>query len=337
MTAADLPRETLTVPHRPARARAPSRRPAAIVLIAAGVLGALVTGCRTGGADADAGAALGSTTTDVVVPAVHSGPQGDTAQFVVKCAFSHAGPDDPIVHPGHHGASHRHDFFGNTGTDSESTAASLVGGETSCTQRLDTAAYWAPSLIDHGEPVTPLGAIAYYRPAPGVDQTTLTPYPTGLKMVSGDPVAQEPQPVEIAGWACGTSSDVQSSPPVCPAAAPLRVRITFPDCWDGRNLDSADHRAHVTRSQQGTCPSSHPVLLPQLTLVVRYPISGDGHDLTLASGATITAHADFLNAWDEHELTDQVTMCLRRGLVCSVASNKAEDEPQDSPTSRAGS
>ncbi len=291
----------------------------------------MAAGCATA---ADPGATSGagtSVSTAVVVPEVHSGPQGEVGQFVVKCAFSHAGPDDPIVHPGHHGASHRHDFFGNTATDSASTAATLIGGDTSCNQRLDTAAYWAPSLLDHGEPVTPLGAIAYYRPAPGVDLAALTPYPTGLKMVSGDPVASEPQPVEIAGWSCGTSSDVRSTPPECAPSSPLRVRITFPDCWNGHDLDSADHRAHVTRSQDGRCPASHPVLMPQLTLAVRYPISGAGHDLTLASGSMLTAHADFLNAWDEHELTDQVRLCLRRGVVCSVASNRAEDEPQDAP------
>ncbi len=70
--------------------------------------------------------------------------------------------------------------------------------------------------------------------------------------------------------------------------------------------------------------------MPQLTLTVRYPVSGDGHDLMLASGPTYTVHADFLNAWDETELTSQVDLCLHRNLVCSVASNRAEDEPQDS-------
>lgn len=256
---------------------------------------------------------------------MHLGPQGEVAQFVVKCAFSHSGSDDPIVHFGHSGASHRHDFFGNRTTGASSTVASLLGAETSCNLRLDTAAYWAPSLFDHGQPVVPLGSIAYYRPAPGVDPATLAPYPSGMMMISGDGEATGPQPVEVAAWSCGSSSDVRAVPPVCPQSAPLRVRITFPDCWDGVHADSSDHRSHVARSVDGKCPSTHAVAIPQLTLTIRYPISGDGHELSLSSGSTYSAHADFLNAWDERELTDQIDLCLHRGLVCSVASNRAED------------
>jgi hypothetical protein len=262
------------------------------------------------------------------VPRMHLGPQGDVPQFVVKCGFSHADTDDPIVHPGHHGASHRHDFFGNRGTDANSTAASLLGGDTSCNIKLDAAAYWAPSLLDRGEPVTPLGSIAYYRPAPGMDATTLEPYPAGLMMVAGDGDATGPQPAEVAAWSCGTSSAVQPTPPTCPAAAPLRVRITFPDCWDGEHVDSPDHRAHVARSSSGRCPASHPVPMPQLTFHIRYPISGGDHELSLATGPLYTAHADFLNAWDQPALTNEVERCLHIGVVCNVASNRAEDEAQ---------
>lgn len=41
-------------------------------------------------------------------------------------------------------------------------------------------------------------------------------------------------------------------------------------CWDGVNLDSPDHMAHVsypangTFDNQGPCPSSHPVRIPQI-------------------------------------------------------------------------
>jgi hypothetical protein len=274
-------------------------------------------------AGASDGATDGATTRGM-----HVGPQGDVAQFVVKCGFSHAATDDPIVHPDHHGASHRHDFFGNRDTDADSTAASLVGGPTTCNHQLDAAAYWAPSLLDHGEPVTPLGSIAYYRPAPGADPASLQPYPAGLMMVAGNGDATSAQSVEVAAWSCGTSSDLRPTPAVCPKPAPLRVRITFPDCWDGRNVDSADHRSHVARSSSGRCPTSHPVPIPQLTFHVRYPISGEGHDLSLATGPLITAHADFLNAWDQAELTKEVELCLHRNVVCNVASNRAEDEPQ---------
>jgi hypothetical protein len=291
------------------------------------ILGAAAAVAAAGGCAAGGVSSAAPPPTGVVVPAVHRGPQGAGGQFVVKCAFSHAATDDPIVHPGHTGSSHRHDFFGNVATNSTSTAASLLGGETTCNHRLDAAAYWAPSLLDHGEPVTPLGSGIYYRPAPGVDPTTLVADPTGLMMLSGDPGARTPQPVEVAGWACGVSSDLRSEPPVCDPASPLQVRVTFPDCWDGTRVDSPDHRAHVTYSQGGRCPAAHPVVMPQLTVTIRYPIAGPGHELALASGPTLAAHADFLNAWDEQELARQVDLCLHRSAVCNVASNRGQIVP----------
>src|SRR4051794_20063123 len=262
------------------------------------------------------------------VAAIHVGPQGDVPQFVVKCAYSHTAMNDPIVHLDMPGMSHSHDFFGNRTTDASSTPESLAGQPTPCNVQRDTAAYWAPTLYDRGRPVTPLGLVAYYRPAPGVDPTTLQPFPTGLKMLAGDSMAEAPQPVEVAAWTCGNSSDLQTTPPDCPPEAPLRIRLTFADCWDGKNLDRADHRSHVAASHDGHCPKSHPVPMPQLTLSIRYPVSGTGHELTLASGDPITVHGDFFNTWDETELASQVNLCLHREVVCSVASNRAEDVAQ---------
>jgi hypothetical protein len=62
--------------------------------------------------------------------------------------------------------------------------------------------------------------------------------------------------------------------------------------------------------------------VPQLLLAISYPVSGDGHDLSLASGPLSTGHADFFNAWDEAKLRTEVETCIRRGLTCGVASNR---------------
>lgn len=258
--------------------------------------------------------------------------QGSVAQFVVRCAFSHAAMDDPIVFPGDPGASHRHDFFGNRGTNAYSTPDSMLGADTSCQQALDTAAYWAPSLFDHGAPVSPQGADVYYRPGPQIDPTTVVPYPHGLVMISGNHMATAPQSTRFVGWACGSGGDPQVEVPVCPEDAPLRLKVVFPDCWNGVDLDSADHRSHMAASVGGHCPSSHPVAVPQLQLTVRYPVWGEGHSLTLASGSLYSGHADFVNAWDQAELTRQVQLCLGRDLVCGVISNKAEDVTRPLPT-----
>lgn len=255
--------------------------------------------------------------------ATDPGPQGRVPQFVVECGFSHAAPDDPIVHPGHPGRSHLHAFFGSTVVDASTTAEDLAAGGTTCDQPLDRASYWAPALLDGGRPVEPTRAVAYYRPGVGVDPTTVRPYPYGLMMLGGDQAATEPQPLDVVAWACGTGAARAPTPPACPDGRPLRLLVSFPDCWDGEHLDSDDHASHVARSAGGACPDSHPVPVPQLLLAVDYPPIGPGRDLSLASGSLLTGHADFLNGWDEDKLATEVASCLHRRVTCGVVDNRA--------------
>jgi hypothetical protein len=99
----------------------------------------------------------------------------------------------------------------------------------------------------------------------------------------------------------------------------LHSVIAFADCWDGVNLDSEDHRRHVAYSDARGCPSTHPVAMPALELVIDYG-AVDVEGLTLSSGDVTTAHADFWNAWDQHKLENEVELCLRRQHVCDVVS-----------------
>jgi hypothetical protein len=291
--------------------RAAAVAPVVVVLLGAAALVGVVTVVARDTGDAAAERAPGM------------GPQGRVPQFKVECGWSHTSPDDPIVHPGRAGGSHLHDFFGNTATDATSTAVDLVDGDTTCQNKLDTAAYWAPALHQDGVPVTPTGSVAYYRPGPGVDPATVRAYPAGLVMIAGDPGATAPQDLGVAAWHCGASPILHVDPPSCPRTALLGVRIVFPDCWDGERLDSEDHRAHVARSEDGACPEEHPVAVPQLIFEVHYPVSGDPDDLALASGGTRGVHADFLNAWDQPALEREVRACLNRSKVCGVVSNRA--------------
>lgn len=249
-----------------------------------------------------------------------SGPQGRVPQFVVTCALSHVLPDDPIVYPGQAGASHLHVFFGNRATDAHATYDSLIGAETSCEQRRDTATYWAPALLRDGRLVEPISAIAYYRPGEGVDPTSIEPYPPGLMMIAGDPLATEPQPLSVVSWSCGVGAERSVLPPRCPDQLGLRMNVTFPDCWDGEHLDVEGHRDHLRYSRDGACPSSHPVALPQLTLAVGYPAGGDASGLALTSGGLFSGHADFVNTWDQDKLETEVRSCLHRQVVCGVTS-----------------
>ncbi len=257
----------------------------------------------------------------------HTGPQGRFGQFVVKCTYSHTAPDDPIVHPGAPGRSHSHDFYGSTATDASSTAESLLTTDTTCDKKVDTAAYWQPTLFNRGVPVTPSHINAYYRAAPGVDPTTVVPFPLGIELLAGDPTATTPQPGEVAGWVCGAQTNLRSGPPDCSDRAPLHMVLTFPDCWDGEQLRTADHRSHAAYSRDGRCPESHPVVLPQLTMAIAYPIGFGDHELSLASGNVYSAHGDFLNAWDPEGQAREVTACIVNDVVCDLASNRDEDGP----------
>lgn len=295
------------------------------VLVLVGAAVAVVV-TRAGGDDRRA--ALGPATGRVgaVGPERHTGPQGRVGQFVAKCRYSHSGADDPIVHFGHAGHSHRHDFYGATGTDATSTPNTLQTQPTTCDKEFDTAAYWHPSLYDGDTVVRPLSVSAYYRAAPGTEPTKVRPFPFGLAMIAGDAHATGPQLGDAAGWTCGSSTELTARPPNCPASAPLHLVLTFPDCWDGVHLDSVDHRSHVAYSSDGTCPAARPVSVPQLTMAVNFGISGQGHRLRLASGPVTTAHGDFLNAWNPAGLEREVQQCIHRDVVCDLASNR-EEEP----------
>ena len=237
------------------------------------------------------------------------------ANFTSNCRFSHSSNDDPIMHPGMPGMSHNHSFFGNVSTNASSTLASLRRAGTSCTRRGDRAAYWAPTLVDpHGTLVRPLNASVYYIRA------TVKPahaFPAGLRMIAGDMDATKPQ--RYVAWSCGPVSGraPSRSIPTCPSRADtgLQLTVTFPDCWNGRDLDSSDHKSHMAYTVGGLCPSSHPVTVPSMSLTIRYAVTG-GPGYHLASGSPYSGHADFVNSWNERELVRLVRECLNAGRQC---------------------
>ena len=240
--------------------------------------------------------------------------------FIGACRFSHMAMDDPIVFPGRPGASHHHTFVGNTTTNAFSTLRTLRAGSTTCRRFGETAAYWMPTLMLNGQEVEPAGATIYYR------RRTLAPvraFPAGFKMIAGDSHAVAPQDRRITFWNCGAASGMppSSTVPTCPntRGASLRLHVSFPNCWDGRQLDSADHMSHMAYSQRGSCPASHPVGMPAIALIFRYPITG-GPGVTLVSGGQYSAHGDFFNAWRQGTLVSLVHGCLNALRHCGRAS-----------------
>ena len=224
--------------------------------------------------------------------------------FVESCRFSHRAPDDPIVFPGRPGASHEHTFVGNRTTDAFSTYDSLRSGGTTCERADDTAAYWVPMLNQGAAAIPPRSTTIYYRRG---TLARVNPFPDNLRVIAGDAKATSPQGVRVTFWSCGALSGVppSSTVPACPGTRGsfLRLHVRFPECWDGRRLDSADHKSHMAYATARRCPSTHPVSVPAITQIYRYPTRG-GEGFSLASGGQFSAHADFVNAWKPEALRE---------------------------------
>lgn len=253
----------------------------------------------------------------------------DGGQFLTSCALSHQLNDDPIMHRGHPGMSHPHEFFGNHSTDATSTYASLIGAETTCSDAGDRSAYWVPELVVDQKRVEPKRVDAYYRVAHGVVPADVQPYPDGLEVLAGDMHATTSAPFTVAAWACGGSPEVAAAPPKnCTDDRPVQLRLTFPSCWDGAHTAPGDHRSHMSYpSQDDGCDNEHPVAVPQLTLTVHYPLAGTYSQASLASGGFTTTHGDFLAAWEHKRIADQVSGCLARSVTCGLVGGTFHTGP----------
>ena len=111
------------------------------------------------------------------------------------------------------------------------------------------------------------------------------------------------------------------TPPNC-GSKQIKAHVHFPWCWDGVNLDTPDHRSHMAYGPNGrTCPATHPVVLPRITLHVTYGVkNGTGHmlasDHAFGLPAGTSLHADFWQTWDQPVLDFLVERCLRGGVSC---------------------
>jgi Domain of unknown function (DUF1996) len=260
----------------------------------------------------------------VTVDQAHARAEGF---FSIRCRSSHAATDDPIVAPGVPGSTHLHQFFGSTSTDAHSAYRTMVESSSSCRLSKDTAGYWAPALVSpSGEVVRTISQIAYYR-AMGDDPVQA--FPADLRMIAGYPTLRTG--IEhYLGWGC---SDGQwlDEPGDCTGKGNVKASVTFPSCWNGFQLDSADHRAHMTYRVGKRCPDSHPVALPTLKIHITFDVSDArgymlSSDMMLGTAGGHSLHADFWNTWDQDALEGLVRGCLLTGRNCAstTTSNFSE-------------
>ncbi|HZM82766.1 MAG TPA: DUF1996 domain-containing protein [Candidatus Limnocylindrales bacterium] len=243
------------------------------------------------------------------------------AEFPAECPLSHRLPDDPIVFPNLPGGSHMHDFMGNRSTNAFSTLSSLQAATSNCNPSIDISSYWIPTLYNNNVAVAPSSATFYYL-GEGVraDITArIQPFPLGLRIVAGNAAATGPTGSR-ARWSCLHAGQVPPSGNfvTCPAGTRLESYLDFPQCWNGRDLDSPDHKSHMAYPVNAACPSTHPVPVPKLRQVVRWPVSGDPSGFRLASGNGYSMHGDFFNAWPVAALAQRVRDCINAIVKCGA-------------------
>jgi hypothetical protein len=110
------------------------------------------------------------------------------------------------------------------------------------------------------------------------EQTSkVTAFKTGFRMLIGEAAYREREQANRfrqITYTClkdmGTRFPESLNFPEEPCPAGIMANVRFPTCWDGVNLDTPDHMAHMSYPELGTfesggpCPASHPVRVPQL-------------------------------------------------------------------------
>ena len=97
----------------------------------------------------------------------------------------------------------------------------------------------------------------YYKTGySGVKPATVKPFPAGLKIVAGRLTRTRPMPgpdyvprdhlgVRQRQWGRFDHIPTQRGRRCCAPGTWLVMSVEFPQCWDGVNLDSPDHKSHM--------------------------------------------------------------------------------------------
>jgi len=294
--------------------------------------------------------------------------------FRINCDFAHSSYNDPIVYPGDENAAHLHRFYGNTGTDHQTTLTSLyTTGQSSCQgNQLNLSSYWVPALLaplynattDERE-VDALGDPAwqavpavvgnqdeahelFYYSAGVADLGSIQPIPAGLRMIAGDSstLPGEEQDTSVASWTCQSwvSDNASNTPlsatiPECEAPDRVRLDLFFPSCWNGVDLDSADHRSHMAYPENSgggngvQCPDTHPVPVVRVSYHYAFGVKPEvsdpatktsrgwrlASDMYTVSDSTpggLSIHGDWFNGWHPTVMEAILKNCIKGELDC---------------------
>ncbi|WP_320775419.1 DUF1996 domain-containing protein [Streptomyces sp. CRN 30] len=279
-----------------------------------------------------------------------NGDSGSTGTFTAQCGVNDNdlhNSDNLIVAPGvDNGAHHTHDYVGNQGNDAFASDDDLAAAETSCQNQQDRSTYYWPVLrlqdgtaeFDAGDlgggAEGNVGKILKAQQAEikfvGNKQGDVVAMPKFLRIITGDAKAFTNGVANAnTSFSCTGFEDRQVTDKyvLCPEGSQVVRTSNFQSCWDGQNIDSANHRDHVAFVQaDGTCANGFQAI-PQLQVRLVYdvpaptvengqvqnPYAVDGFPEQLHK--PITDHNDFINVMDE-ELMDRVVECVNSGEDC---------------------
>jgi len=292
---------------------------------------------------------------------------------------------DPLVNPGAIPSPHQHQIIGGDAF-SASMPLSDIAAESSCTTCSysdDFSNYWTSNLYFRARngsykrvPQIPAnfffndtfasntngGALVYYV-SPG--QNKVTAFKPGFRMFFGDATLRsEPQgQYNLSTQTCfrcyngpnfgGDELRPCLDPRVDSMHLPnkpcfgIRSNILFPTCWDGVNLDSADHKSHVAYPEEGPhifdgigtadkCPASHPIKIPQLMIEIIWDTTAfndpnmwpeDGSQpfvLSTGDKTGYSQHADYVFGWRN----DSLQVGMEAGCVAANCPGMATQSLQ---------
>jgi hypothetical protein len=103
------------------------------------------------------------------------------------------------------------------------------------------------------------------------------------------------------------------------------MMVEFPQCWNGQDLDSPDHKSHMAYPVDGACPSTHPVAIPEISFNIYYDVpegtkssewrlASDMYEESLPGG--YSAHADWFEGWDPEVAEAFVKNCDQASKDC---------------------
>ncbi|KAF2729401.1 hypothetical protein EJ04DRAFT_537866 [Polyplosphaeria fusca] len=273
---------------------------------------------------------------------------------------------DPLVQPGENPSTHVHQINSfNVTMNPEKDMA----GESTCTSCQfadDFSNYWTAVLyfraqngtykrvpqLGNNQFTTANGGLTVYYMQDAIydsaQKSHVTAFQPGFRMFIGDVQARTLSSASHYRQLTYTCLDtfVTRTPetiafPDRKCKEGIMTSLRFPTCWDGKNLDSPDHKSHMSYPETGTfesggpCPSTHPVRTGQLMYEVVWDTKSF-HDLEWPTDGTqpfvwsfgdasgYANHADYIFGWRNDTLQKVLDSPCHFMTNCSEYGHKLQ-------------